>query len=46
MSCFTFGWILIILAATGWDMGARAIPLVAALMGVLNILAAISPTKP
>lgn len=44
MSPFTFGWILLIIAALGWDMGARAIPLVAAIMGVLNILAAI--TKP
>lgn len=45
MNTFFYGWILLIIAATAWDMGMRALPLVAALMGVLNIVAAIS-TKP
>ncbi|MDP3850492.1 MAG: hypothetical protein Q8Q59_08320 [Luteolibacter sp.] len=43
MDPFFFGWLLLILAALGWDLGARAISLVAALMGILNILAAITP---
>ncbi len=43
MNTFLFGWILLIVAAFGWDMGARATPLVAALMGILNIIAAITP---
>lgn len=43
MNPFTVGWILLIIAALGWDMGARAIPLIAALMGILSILAAITP---
>ena len=46
MSPFTFGWILLIIAALGWDLGARAIPLIAALLGVLNIIAAITPPDP
>ena len=46
MSTFTFGWILLIIAALGWDMGARAMPLVVALLGILSILSAISPAKP
>lgn len=43
MNPFLFGWILLIIAALGWDMGARAIPLVTAIMGILNILAAVQP---
>lgn len=43
MSPFTFGWILLLIAALGWDVGARAIPLVAASMGILSILAGIQP---
>lgn len=39
MSTFTLGWIMLIIAATAWDMGMRALPLVAAIMGILWIWA-------
>jgi len=43
MSTFAFGWTLLIIAALMWDMEARAMPLVVALFGILNIIAAITP---
>lgn len=45
MNTFLFGWLILLIAALMWDMGARAMPIIVALFGVLNIIAAIT-SKP